>query len=258
MSDLQDVTLAFVGSGVMAEAMIKGLLNEKLIDPSRIIASDPRLERVQELAAQYGVKGTTDNRQAAEAAQIVVLSVKPQVLPTVLKGLEGKIMPEGLVLSIVAGAKITVIGEGLGHGAIVIPIRSDSDVYSLRGQAFECFTDPVPSYQVFDSCRICGQFLQDVFYSLLFSCQCRIDPALDATAQLFEHSLHRIQLGRVSRLENGLQRQRSSLLASMTGSTIPDHAFQIPLTKGRHQVFLAHTLHPVPLEFTREWIDTQE
>jgi pyrroline-5-carboxylate reductase len=119
MSNLQDVTLAFIGSGVMAEAMIKGMLKEELIDPSHMVASDPRLERVQELAERYGVKGTTDNRQAAEAAQIVVLSVKPQVLPTVLKELEGGIMPEGLVLSIVAGAKIKVIAEGLGHTAIV-------------------------------------------------------------------------------------------------------------------------------------------
>jgi pyrroline-5-carboxylate reductase len=83
------------------------------------VASDPRLERVQELAEQYGIEGTTDNCQAVEAAQIVVLSVKPQVLPTVLKELKGRVMPGGLVLSIVAGAKIKVIGEGLGHGAIV-------------------------------------------------------------------------------------------------------------------------------------------
>lgn len=118
MSDLQDVALAFIGSGVMAEAMIKGLLSEDLIAPSHVVASDPRLERVQELAEQYGVQGTTDNCRAAEAAQIVVLSVKPQVLPTVLKELKGRIMPGGLVLSIVAGAKIKVIAEGLGHGAI--------------------------------------------------------------------------------------------------------------------------------------------
>ena len=119
MSNLQDITLAFIGSGVMAEAMIEGMLKEQLVDPSHMVAADPRLERVQELAERYGVKGTTDNREAAEAAQIVVLSVKPQVLPTVLKELEGGLLPEGLVLSVVAGAKIKVIAEGLGHTAIV-------------------------------------------------------------------------------------------------------------------------------------------
>jgi len=119
MSILQEKTLAFIGSGVMAEAMIKGILNQGLTDPSHISASDLRLERVQELTERYGVEGTTDNRQAAETAQIVVLSVKPQVLPVVLKELERAIAADGLVLSIVAGARIAVIAEGLRHGAVV-------------------------------------------------------------------------------------------------------------------------------------------
>jgi pyrroline-5-carboxylate reductase len=119
MSNLQDVTLAFIGSGVMAEAMINGILGQGLTDPPRMIASDPLTERGQELAERHGVKATTDNRQAAKAAQIVVLSVKPQVLPVVLKELKGVIDPSGLVLSIVAGARIKVIAEGLGHSAVV-------------------------------------------------------------------------------------------------------------------------------------------
>ena len=119
MSNLQDVTLAFIGSGVMAEAMINGILGQGLTDPPRMIASDPLTERGQEVAERYGVKTTTDNRQAAKAAQIVVLSVKPQVLPVVLKELKGAIDPSGLVLSIVAGARIKVIAEGLGHSAVV-------------------------------------------------------------------------------------------------------------------------------------------
>ncbi|MGB3905923.1 MAG: pyrroline-5-carboxylate reductase [Anaerolineae bacterium] len=119
MSNLQDVTLAFIGSGVMAEAMINGILGQGLTDPPRMIASDPLTERGQELAERHGVKATADNRQAAKAAQIVVLSVKPQVLPVVLKELKGVIDPSGLVLSIVAGARIKVIAEGLGHSAVV-------------------------------------------------------------------------------------------------------------------------------------------
>lgn len=119
MSNLQDMTLAFIGSGVMAEAMINRILNQELTDPSHMIASGPRPERGQELAERYGVKGTTDNRQAAETAQIVVLSAKPQVLPGVLKELEGAIAPDGLVLSIVAGARIKAIAEGLRHAAVV-------------------------------------------------------------------------------------------------------------------------------------------
>ena len=119
MSKLNDVTLSFIGSGVMAEAMISGILSEGLTAPDHMIAGDPRQERGEELAGRYGVKATTANREAVKAAQIVVLSVKPQVLPAVLQELQGAVTPEGVVLSIVAGARIGVMAAGLDHQAIV-------------------------------------------------------------------------------------------------------------------------------------------
>jgi len=119
MSALENTSLAFIGSGVMAEAMINGLLREGLVGSEAITASDPRPERGQELAARYGIAHTTNNTEAARQAQVVILSVKPQVLPQVLPGLQGRVRPEALVLSIVAGARIQTIAKGLGHNKIV-------------------------------------------------------------------------------------------------------------------------------------------
>ena len=119
MSNFENVTLCFLGSGVMAEAMISGILNENLMDPAQMIASDPREERGLELSERYEVRVTINNREAAETAEIVVLSVKPQVLPAVLVEVGGAIKPEALILSIVAGARIGDITEGLSHAAIV-------------------------------------------------------------------------------------------------------------------------------------------
>jgi pyrroline-5-carboxylate reductase len=119
MSALGNTSLAFIGSGVMAEAMINGLLRHGLVAPQAITASDPHPERGVELAERYGVGHTTDNAAAASQAQVVVLSVKPQVLPTVLPGLNGHLQPDALVLSIVAGARIQTIAKGLGHDRIV-------------------------------------------------------------------------------------------------------------------------------------------
>ncbi len=112
-------TLAFIGSGNMAEAMIRGLLNQELIEPAQVIASGPRPERGEELHQRYGIRTTTQNREAAEQAHIVVLSVKPQVLPRVLPELRGHLQPGVLVISIVAGARIRSIMHGLGQGRIV-------------------------------------------------------------------------------------------------------------------------------------------
>ena len=119
MSALENVRLAFIGSGVMAEAMIKGLLNGQLVSPDAIIGSDPHQPRLAELAARYGIKGTTDNAEAARQGQIVVLSVKPQVLPQVFPQLHGQLQPDALVLSIVAGARVDTIAKGLDHRKVV-------------------------------------------------------------------------------------------------------------------------------------------
>jgi pyrroline-5-carboxylate reductase len=116
---LEGARIAFVGAGAMAEAMISGLLANNLVDPAAIVASHHREQRIAELTSTLGIGATTDNRAAVEHAQVVVLSVKPQVLTTIFKELRGVISPSALVLSIVAGARIESIARGLGHKAIV-------------------------------------------------------------------------------------------------------------------------------------------
>jgi pyrroline-5-carboxylate reductase len=110
--------IAFIGPGVMAEAMIAGLLRKKLAKPENITAAGPREERGQELEKKYGIKSTMDNASAASHADVVVLSVKPQRLSEVMKGLKG-IRPDALVLSIIAGASMKKISTGLKHKAVV-------------------------------------------------------------------------------------------------------------------------------------------
>ena len=110
--------IAVIGPGMMAEAMIAGLLRKKLADPKNLIASGPRAERGEELNKKYAIQSTTDNSSAVQDADVVVLSVKPQRLTEVMKGLKG-IRPDALVLSIIAGATIKKLGAGLKHKAIV-------------------------------------------------------------------------------------------------------------------------------------------
>lgn len=114
-----DQTVAFIGSGTIAEAMIRGLLEGALLPPERIVAAGPRAARGDELAARHGVAVTTDNAAAAEAGQIVVLSVKPQVLATVLPEIRGHLRRSDLLLSIVAGAPIRRLADGAAHAAVV-------------------------------------------------------------------------------------------------------------------------------------------
>jgi pyrroline-5-carboxylate reductase len=116
---LNGLAIAFIGSGTMAEAMIQALLHAGGVIPDKIIASGPRAERGEELQARYSVRVTTDNVAAAGEAEVIVLSVKPQVLPAVLAELQGHIQPTALVFSIVAGMPIASIRAGLDHAAVV-------------------------------------------------------------------------------------------------------------------------------------------
>ena len=112
-------SIGFIGAGNMAEAMIRGLLRGGHFAPSQITASGPREERMRELQDSYGIKATTDNHAPAKA-QIVVLSVKPQILSRVLDEVAKSISAEALVISIAAGVPVATIQERLARGARVV------------------------------------------------------------------------------------------------------------------------------------------
>ena len=112
---MQAWTLGFVGAGVMAEVLIAGLLEEGVLPAQRILASNRRLERSAELSEQYGIRCFQDNLTVAEQADVLVLSVKPQTLPKILPQLTGRLRPQTMVLSIIAGASSAVLKKGLKH-----------------------------------------------------------------------------------------------------------------------------------------------
>jgi pyrroline-5-carboxylate reductase len=112
-------TIAFIGPGMMAQAMIAGLVRNKVAPPENILASGPRQERVDELSERYGIQPFTDNAKAVQDADIIVLSVKPQRLEKVLSGIAGDVRPDALVLSILAGVAIGKINQTLKDRSIV-------------------------------------------------------------------------------------------------------------------------------------------
>lgn len=111
--------IAFIGGGTMAEAMVRGILERRLLTAARITVSGPRRERRAELVKAYCVKAVASNAEAARGADVVVLSVKPQLLTRVMGDLRGSLTPDQLVLSIVAGASSETLRAGLDHASIV-------------------------------------------------------------------------------------------------------------------------------------------
>jgi pyrroline-5-carboxylate reductase len=110
--------ISFVGAGVMAESIIAGLLAKQVVRPDQITASHPRADRLAKLEERFGIATAQDNRFAAQSADVVFLTVKPQVLWEVMPQLAGSLNPRQVVVSIVAGANIETLESGLLHNMI--------------------------------------------------------------------------------------------------------------------------------------------
>jgi len=154
--------IAFIGPGVMAEAMIAGLLSQKVAEVGNILVAGPRQERLLELQEKFGVQGTINNAEAASQATMVVLTVKPQRLDKVLAGIRGSVQPEAVILSIVAGASIDKIARGIGHERIV---RSMPNTPAQIGEGVTVWTAaPTVAQEQLEMARqVLGALGQEIF-----------------------------------------------------------------------------------------------
>jgi len=119
MSSLAGRSIATVGSGVMAEAIIAGLLRGNLVGPDQIVASHPRADRREALERSHGIRTVESNADAVEGADILLLGIKPQMLARVGRELRGHLRPGQLVISILAGATTRALAGHLGHPEVV-------------------------------------------------------------------------------------------------------------------------------------------
>ncbi|MFO1532658.1 MAG: pyrroline-5-carboxylate reductase, partial [Thermoplasmatota archaeon] len=109
--------LAVIGCGNMGAAIVRGLLKEKWTTASHLMASHPH--RAALLTKELGIRVVASNRKAAEDASVILLAVKPQILPEVLEELAGYVDAGALVLSMAAGVGTQRIEEALPGIAVV-------------------------------------------------------------------------------------------------------------------------------------------
>jgi pyrroline-5-carboxylate reductase len=119
MSPLQDRMIATVGTGVMAEAIIAGLLRAGLVEPGQIVASHARPERREHLEREYGIRTVASNVEAVQDADLVLLAIKPQMLVRVGREIGPHLRRGQLVLSVLAGATTAAMTAVLGHDQVV-------------------------------------------------------------------------------------------------------------------------------------------
>ena len=113
-------TIAFVGGGNMARALIRGLVGTATVRADQIIAADPDESKLRTLEQELGIRSTGDNAEAVEEASVVVLATKPQVFAQVLPGVAAVLGPNTLLISVAAGIPTGLIERAMPAGTRVV------------------------------------------------------------------------------------------------------------------------------------------
>ena len=137
------MNISFIGGGVMAEALIGGVIESSIAPPESVRVGEPVQARCEYLEMKHGLKAYDNNQDAIEGADLVVLAVKPQTLPYIMPGLRKGLKDGHTVVSIIAGATMETLIKGLNHKA-VIRVMPNTPAQIGNGMSVWTASDEVP------------------------------------------------------------------------------------------------------------------
>jgi pyrroline-5-carboxylate reductase len=140
---LNNKTIGLIGTGNMGTALIDGLIGSGAAQPANIICSDASERQLAPVREKYHVSTTTNNREVVKAADIVIYSIKPQIMASVLKETADLLDMGKLVISIAAGVPLAAIGSMLGKDLrlirampnVAVAVREGATAIAAGGQA---------------------------------------------------------------------------------------------------------------------------
>lgn len=142
--------LAFIGGGMMAEAVIAGVLRERVLPAADIFVSEHKMARVEELRTKYSVQAFGSAEIFLKDMDVVFLAVKPQAASAALQELAGQMRADALLVSIVAGLPLRKLEALLPAQAIIrvmpntpLSVGAGMSAYALGAQASEAHEEKV-------------------------------------------------------------------------------------------------------------------
>jgi len=130
---LKDKCLGFIGAGNMAESMIRGIIQNQVVLPDRILASDISGERRKHVSKTFDIQTFEENPSLVDQSNVIFLAVKPQAIPRVLDNIGANMGPEKLLISIVAGVPIQTLSAGLPKGPRIVRTMPNTPVTVMEG-----------------------------------------------------------------------------------------------------------------------------
>ena len=116
---LKSKKVAVLGLGKLGESLARALVDSGTVAPNRLVAT-ARHEATLEAKSDLGIRTTTDNRAAVKGAAVVLLAVKPQVMPELLKEIKPALTAKQVVVSTAAGVTIDSMEKALGKSIAVV------------------------------------------------------------------------------------------------------------------------------------------
>jgi pyrroline-5-carboxylate reductase len=156
------IQVGFIGAGKMAEAMMTGFIEKRVVAQDEILAGDVSSERLAEISRKQGVCITLDNAEVVRNARVCVLAVKPQQLDAMLRSLAPHFTPDHLIISIAAGKTTGYLESLLPNGRVV---RVMPNMACLVGEGMNVYTrgaraTPADSEQVARLLGCCGKTME--------------------------------------------------------------------------------------------------
>ena len=150
--------IGFIGGGNMASAIIGGIIEKEIYTPKQIVVSGKDAASLENLHKKYGLETTEDNAWVMENADVVFLSVKPQVLPAVITEISPMVKENQLFVSIAAGKTIAWIEQEFGKEIRLVRVMPNTPALVGEGCAGLCANANVSEKEmelvktIFDSC----------------------------------------------------------------------------------------------------------
>ncbi|TLS39067.1 pyrroline-5-carboxylate reductase [Pseudalkalibacillus caeni] len=131
---LENKTVSFIGAGSMAEAMVAGIVDSKMMEAQDVIVTNrSNEERREELMAKYGVMATKSVEFAVKEADIVILAMKPKDIEAALLSIKEHMTKDQVLLTVLAGVPLEYYQDILGNEQPVIRVMPNTS--STIGQS---------------------------------------------------------------------------------------------------------------------------
>jgi len=222
------MSVGFIGAGRMAFAMIRGFINQKMVAPQQIIASDID-GGARESIRQLGAAVTPCNKQTAAKSDILFLSVKPQVISSILSEIKPDLSDRTLIISVAAGVEISTIQGVLGDNVRVIRVMPNTPMLIGKGASGFARGPNVTDCDI----RVAKGFLDSVGLSMETS-ESSLDAVTGVSGSGPAYALTLMEAMADGGVKMGLSRQVALTLAAQT-------------VAGAAEMFLATRQHPASM-----------